>query len=759
MDKIAADIINFKMNQNENVLNYIGRFDKKRMQYDNEVAKRSIKNTASIDVAESSKKRKDKSIISNQTDSVQDSTCSTTTNQENHNVEFVITESGFVKYFIKGINIKTVKRLLKLEKPTSLEDAYSFLREMYDSDDEESETNASPYPNNESSDESSEEESVKVKTNTKPLKPKKTNPASPPKDETLSTMINEFKNMSLMIGELVTFVNKNEPKKKKTTCWNCLSLEHYTKDCVQPCKLCNSPSHKHYECNLYKNNRVSKTNNDSVNESMLMEDNYMAEKRKLDGTEDTANNTKNVRITRSGETYPTPRRKKQIQLPTSEVIMEDSVPILENYSQNVTQASAPISIPKHPMKPALRHKMDMEDRDNRINTIVDHVMNEPVHLISLNDLATICTPTARTRIKNKMIKPQSVKRLKKVEPSPSEKTALLGEVASHKLPKGKSAPRTYGKINDQNCEVILDGGCTSYIVSLNFLNRLGITEVEPSNTSVMFGDGNSYPPIGLATNLNLQIGGSKTISVNALCYDVGDQYDFIVGREGLHALKFGTDWSSHYWYIKTESGVLPCDVHYTRYFFRTNIDSSDDEGDYSDEEYEEDVIDQDDHEEDYLIMAASDDESGDEFVEVDHTDLDLDLRLGTLLSRISEQHNINDQDKKQLTQMVINFKNCFGTGYEHLSQTNLLIFHVDTGQSKPIYKRPYGFLSMSEKQMLKKDLEEMVKNGILVPNTHVPGNSAHSGWSFPCSYVPKKTGDKRLVTNFKELNAVTVRDT
>ena len=55
-------------------------------------------------------------------------------------------------------------------------------------------------------------------------------------------------------------------------------------------------------------------------------------------------------------------------------------------------------------------------------------------------------------------------------------------------------------------------------------------------------------------------------------------------------------------------------------------------------------------------------------------------------------------------------------------------------------------------------LEEMVNKGILVPNTYVPGNSKSSGWSFPVRYVPKKTGDKRSVTNFRLLNEVTIRD-
>ncbi|CEP11772.1 hypothetical protein, partial, partial [Parasitella parasitica] len=52
----------------------------------------------------------------------------------------------------------------------------------------------------------------------------------------------------------------------------------------------------------------------------------------------------------------------------------------------------------------------------------------------------------------------------------------------------------------------------------------------------------------------------------------------------------------------------------------------------------------------------------------------------------------------------------------------------------------------------------MVNNGILIPNTYVPGNSKSSGWAFPVRYVPKKTGDRRLVTNFRPLNEVTIRD-
>lgn len=57
---------------------------------------------------------------------------------------------------------------------------------------------------------------------------------------------------------------------------------------------------------------------------------------------------------------------------------------------------------------------------------------------------------------------------------------------------------------------------------------------------------------------------------------------------------------------------------------------------------------------------------------------------------------------------------------------------------------------------LKFELNEMVDHGVLVPHSY--DNSAGNGWSFPCRYVTKKDGGKRLVTQFMKLNEVTVRD-
>ncbi|KAI7888879.1 uncharacterized protein EV154DRAFT_424850, partial [Mucor mucedo] len=135
-----------------------------------------------------------------------------------------------------------------------------------------------------------------------------------------------------------------------------------------------------------------------------------------------------------------------------------------------------------------------------------------------------------------------------------------------------------------------------------------------------------------------------------------------------------------------------------------------------------------------------------------------DRRLGTLCQRIRQNPLLNQDQQYQLAALVLKYVDCFGVDYQDLSQTNLCEFHVDTGNAKPIYNRPYSFVSHSEKELLKKDLEKMVDTGVLIPNHYPPSNSKNQGWSFPCRYVDKKTGDKRLVSNFITHKKVTVRD-
>lgn len=762
IDKILSTILNMKMTPQESVSEYIHRYEKLRLKYNNEIAK--------------SQKLKKLSANSNITEKAKE-----TKDIANAEVEFVITEAGFLKYFIKGLYSKDIKRLIKMEKPTTLEEAINLLKDVYGSEDEYDGDSSveSQSDDEQESDSTTEGEEDEKKAKSSKVK-KETKGSMKAKSNEMADLISEFKSMTLLIGELVNGNKKpkSDVKDKRTTCWNCMSKEHYTRECTNPCKYCESTGHIHYQCSMHKKNNYNnnQTNKSKHDEAMLIEELYLSEKRKqMDSETINDHQTKrNVRVTRSGKEVPTSRLRRNTPKVASlvskvsevDTVMVDPLPnVTTNPNKNIlpittsVKGHSKLNAPKHPFLPLNNGDASQPKGNNvKIDQIVDRILNEPVHQVSLNDLASL-SPVARSKLKSLMTKPQVNKSSRITEDQGNKvTTVLLSEEST--VPKGKSAPRSHAEINGVQREVILDGGCTSFIISLKFAKELGIQEAEPCDTAVMFGDGKLYHPIGLIRDIRIKLGNTdKVVSVNALCYDVGDQYEFIIGREGLHALGVGTDWSTHYWYVRSEEGIIPLDIHYTKGRMREDSDSEQDEY-HSDNQHNNDTdyyIDQDDEEEGYLVMEVSDDHNN--FFEekriAEHTK---DDRLGGLVAKIHEIPDLNEEEKLRLINLVFEYQDCFGTGYEHLGRTNLVKFHVDTGDARPIYRRPYSFLSFSEKEELKKDLEKMVNAGVLIPSTHVPSNSKNAGWSFPCRYVPKKTGDKRLITNFRELNKVTVRD-
>ncbi|KAG1402975.1 hypothetical protein G6F58_010462 [Rhizopus delemar] len=751
-DKIISSIINFKMQPSESVTKYITRFEKLVLELrKNKLVKFNIED-AKYDTGET----KDEPKIKGKSKLME---------LKEDKQELHITETGLIKYFIKGIPSRSIRTLLKAEKPTTLTMLYASLRDMSESDNE-----------SEASDSDTEQIATKLtKTENKSLK-NDSIPTTQAEPNAINNLIDKFQNMTLLIGELMERVEPVKTK-RKSACYNCQSNDHYSRDCTAPCKFCNSSGHKHYECPKHPKNNPATNNQNGESFMIEEEEHYMAEKRKLVDINPTIESPRNKRKGRTTKPAPVYESKP---LPT---IANTPKPIyLNNASDTVMQEPTshanpiPIQVktqsqPEHPLLP-LKDKSQIEEiARKKAEEIIHNIISEKVHKVSLLDIAEI-SPVARTGIKSSITKPRirnPKAPIKVVDVKPSTISAeglnlMLGEV-EYQQPKGRSAPRTKGVINGRPCEIILDGGCTSYIISLEFARKIGISQLEPIAASVMFGDGGSRQPIGLARNVHIELSGKVNICVHALCFDVKDSYQFIIGRDGFFALGVGTDWRTHFWYLRTDNGNIPIDVYYTKngvkeYNSNRVVPTLAEENEDSDSDYQyddEDFVDQDESEEGFLIIEDYDSYS--QPTTQENLSESNQGRLGNLLDRIRSQNNISTKEKQDLCDTILEFQDCFGTNYNHLGTTNLLKFHVDTGDAKPIYKRPYNFLSYSEKETLKSDLAEMVNNGILIPNTHVPGNSKQAGWSFPCRYVPKKTGDKRLVTNFQDLNAVTVRDT
>ncbi|KAI8138034.1 hypothetical protein BJV82DRAFT_583251 [Fennellomyces sp. T-0311] len=542
----------------------------------------------------------------------------------------------------------------------------------------------------------------------------------PKRTSKLDTVIAGLEKMTLML------MNNMKSQKSLTQgngntstfcCFNCNETMHMVRECKNPCKYCKG-SHRHYECNQYRPKTRATT---TARESALLiaatlrntnTDDLLAVKRGHDETKITADTSSAPAVCRLRVNGPKP--------PVQQIISQSSLP----------PAAAPIVIDSP--KPTTNAHTRSTLAESRLTA--SDVVNRPVFQVSIAQMADL-SPRFRTQVKAVLTKPHK-------KPIKVDTATLMMFSMDHvsnytSEPPNRSirrtithAPATQGTINGQDVEMILDGGATACIISLNLVMRLGIEELKAADKTLMLGDGQVVQPISIATDLEVMLGGVSSCMLDALCLDISS-YDFLVGRHALHELKVGTDWYTHQWWVRNDQGsVHPLPTEYDK----------------------ERPASGDQDKEVFFLVPVTDE------YEATAPPLEADNPLGDLLQRITSNTNLNELEKTQLSEVILNNKDAFGTSYAHLTQTDLVTFHVDTGSAKPVYRRPYQNFSHVELEFLKRDIQQMIANGILVPATHTSENARSGGWSSPCRYVRKRDGTFCLVSNFKSLNAVTIRD-
>ncbi|KAG1039540.1 hypothetical protein G6F43_012478 [Rhizopus delemar] len=436
IDKIVNGIRHCKMLPHDRIDEYIERYEVLRANYNEYIKIKGMNNQCEI-TTPTSKAANDKQGTSSQPDSK---------NEQSVDIECIITEIGFKKYFIRGLASSSMKRLIKKEKPQTLEDIYSLLRDVYGTSDDDF-SDSDPDSDTDNEDVKTEPiDGVKKKRNSKSTTDNEKNTNS--SDSGIAELTKGFNSMTLLIGEMVNNSKiGSAPKKDRPTCWNCLSKDHFSRECTEPCKYCRSSGHRHFECEQHKRNKTigNKPNPQPGNEAMLIEELYLLKNR-------------NARVTRSGKAVDsTPKRKTNntvaaINAPDEDHEMTNITPLANNeHKQRIS-----ILAPKHPLLPLTENQGGVDEKAEF--GVISRIFNESVHQVSLRDLATL-SPVARSKLKGLMTKPQLKKsdKINSGRKAPEANTVLLSEET--RAPKGKSAPRAFAEINGVKQEVILDGGC------------------------------------------------------------------------------------------------------------------------------------------------------------------------------------------------------------------------------------------------------------------------------------------------------------
>ncbi|KAJ9081195.1 hypothetical protein DSO57_1017384 [Entomophthora muscae] len=107
---------------------------------------------------------------------------------------------------------------------------------------------------------------------------------------------------------------------------------------------------------------------------------------------------------------------------------------------------------------------------------------------------------------------------------------------------GYGAPRINGMVDGVPTNIILDGSAYANIISIHFLEKIGVEEIQTSNQQYLMAD-------GVATRISASIFDHK-------------QLNLLLGRETLKELKITTHYKYDHWTIKCDGKITRLPVSY-----------------------------------------------------------------------------------------------------------------------------------------------------------------------------------------------------
>ncbi|KAG1531772.1 hypothetical protein G6F51_013389 [Rhizopus arrhizus] len=201
--------------------------------------------------------------------------------------------------------------------------------------------------------------------------------------------------------------------------------------------------------------------------------------------------------------YGSPSTLQPMDMDRTIEVKETSIP-KDNQRKisNVTYHSAP----------PITRTSNKRAQNAEVGNLVQTLMDRPVFSLSLNDIATL-SPASRTQFKSALTKSQRNPRGKPVMLADGvEEPFLEAETVN---PGNPSIPRIRG-----------------------FLFK--------SNQELLLGNGAAAKCLGEVRGLQIVVGDVVSATVDAVCLDVEDKFDFVIGHPGLQHFGIGVDMRNQY---------------------------------------------------------------------------------------------------------------------------------------------------------------------------------------------------------------------
>lgn len=120
------------------------------------------------------------------------------------------------------------------------------------------------------------------------------------------------------------------------------------------------------------------------------------------------------------------------------------------------------------------------------------------------------------------------------------------------------------------------------------------------------------------------------------------------------------------------------------------------------------------------------------------------------LNEVNFGPNATNEEKASLLALINRYRHCFAMSISELGRTHLVEFDIKEAPcSTPVYQKPYR-ASQKEREVLREITDDLLKNDLV--------SESESPYSSPVLLVKKKTGEYRMVIDYRKLNAQTVKD-